>query len=67
MKINIRPRFNENIRKGARNTGISMSLIFKYIWLCIDNPGTIFDVKDTITLDKTLDELKQYWHKHYNF
>jgi hypothetical protein len=24
-------------------------------------------VKDTIYLDKTLDDLKQYWKKHYNF
>jgi len=27
----------------------------------------IYDVKDTITLDKTLDELKDYWHSNYNF
>jgi sporulation protein YlmC with PRC-barrel domain len=24
-------------------------------------------VKDTITLDKTFDELKEYWKQHYNF
>ena len=27
----------------------------------------IYDVKDTITLDKTLDELKAYWKNNYNF
>jgi len=27
----------------------------------------ITDVKDTICLDKTLDELKEYWKQHYNF
>ena len=27
----------------------------------------ITDVKDTITLDKTLDELKEYWKQHYKF
>ena len=27
----------------------------------------ITEVKDTITLDKTLDELKEYWKQHYNF
>lgn len=26
----------------------------------------IFAVKDTIVLDKTLDELKQYWKQSYN-
>ena len=27
----------------------------------------ITDVKDTITLDKTLDELKKYWKQHHKF
>jgi len=27
----------------------------------------ITDVKDTICLDKTLDELKKYWKQHHNF
>ncbi len=27
----------------------------------------IEDVKETIHLDKTLDELREYWQKHYNF
>jgi hypothetical protein len=27
----------------------------------------ITHVRDTITLDKTLDELKEYWKQHYNF
>lgn len=27
----------------------------------------ITDVKDTIWLDKTLDELKEYWRQHFNF
>jgi hypothetical protein len=27
----------------------------------------IHEVKDIITLDKTLDELKEYWHKHHQF
>jgi len=27
----------------------------------------IYDVKDTITLDKTLNELKDYWKHNYNF
>jgi len=27
----------------------------------------ITDVKDTITLDKTLDELKEYWKQHHKF
>jgi sporulation protein YlmC with PRC-barrel domain len=31
------------------------------------HPNYICDVKDTITLDKTLEELKQYWKQYYNF
>jgi hypothetical protein len=27
----------------------------------------IINVKDTITLDKTINELKEYWKQHYNF
>ena len=27
----------------------------------------IYEVKDIITLDKTLAELKEYWHKHHKF
>ena len=27
----------------------------------------ITDVKDTITLNKTLEELKEYWHQHHQF
>jgi hypothetical protein len=27
----------------------------------------ITDVKDTIRLDKTLDQLREYWKQHYNF
>jgi hypothetical protein len=27
----------------------------------------ITDVKDTINLDKTLDELKEYWKQHHRF
>jgi len=27
----------------------------------------ICDVKETIHLDRTLDELREYWQKHYNF
>jgi sporulation protein YlmC with PRC-barrel domain len=58
----------------VRNFGIWLDPYLCQLWNVPYNttvpiePNSIYHVKDTINLDKTLDELKNYWHeKHHLF
>lgn len=57
----------------SRNYGVLVDPYLCDIWKAPYNTlmpiptSYITDVKDAITLDKTLDEIKAYWKQHFNF
>ena len=57
----------------SRNYGVLVDPYLCETWKAPHNTlmpiptNYVTDVKDTIRLDKTLDELKEYWKQHFNF